>query len=167
MAEVKSSGEMREFSTGAHRDSNSAIQKGRTDVLPLDVVARVLDNEAIKELWEFVRTFDTDHVIKAIRIIGKSEPKWDNALGIAMWDASFQYEDGGNKYGFGNWTYGMPVEVLLDSAVRHYLKHLGGMTDEPHHRAVMWNLLNLVWTMEHVPNAKEDFMRFVADIWHN
>ena len=167
MADIKNSGEMREFETGAHRDSNTGIQKGRPDILPLDVVAKVLDNKAIDEIWQFVRTQDTQHVINAIRIIGEAEPDWKNSTALAMWDTSFHYEDGGKKYDFGNWTYGMPIQVFLDSGLRHYLKHLGGEKDEPHHRATLWNFMNLVWTWEHVPNAKKEFAEYVAKVWHN
>lgn len=164
---IKDSGEMREFETGAHRDSNSAVQKGRPDILPLDVVSRVMNDDVLKEMWAFIREQNTDHVISAIRMICEKCPEWENNVSLAMWDTSFLYEDGGKKYGFGNWTHGMPVQVYLDSGLRHYLKWRAGITDEPHHRAAVWNFLNLVWTYEHIEGSKEEFQKYVTEVWHN
>jgi hypothetical protein len=50
-------------------------------------------------------------------------------------------EDGCQKYGDRNWEKGIPICRYLDSAMRHTLKYLGGMTDEPHLVAACWNLL--------------------------
>ena len=162
---IKDSGEKREFETGAHRDGG-VEDKAMPIALPMDVVAEVMDDDVLREIGQFVRDHDTAHVIRAIRLICEKCPEWEN-MPLAMMDVSFHYKEGGKKYGLGNWTYGMPIEVYFESGMRHYLKWLGGMTDEPHHRAAVWNLLNLVWTWEHVPNSKEEFAKRMAEIWHN
>lgn len=166
---IKSSGQTREFSTGAHRDS-LVEQKGMPSILPLDVIANVLgEDEVVMHIWEFMRTQEIVHIEHAIAAAiqyGIQGNDWENQY-LAMLDVSFHYEDGGKKYGYGNWTYGMPIEVFLDSGLRHYLKWVGGMTDEPHHRATIWNLANLAWTWEHVPEAKKKFAEWLQNTWHN
>lgn len=63
---LKDSGSMREFSTGAHRDN--AIGKGRTDLLPMEVVSMVMFNDPVfKSVGEFMEDRDPKHLIDAIQ----------------------------------------------------------------------------------------------------
>jgi len=55
----------------------------------------------------------------------------------------------------------MPLHCYIDSAVRHFLKHLRGDTDEPHDRAFVWNLLCAVWTLKNKPEL-DDIERDIA-----
>lgn len=158
---IKSSGETREFSSGAHRDS-VAEPKGREDIMPLDVIADILGGDKVLEnLWNFIRTQDEKHVIYAIQACCKGE------IPDMMLKVAFHYEAGGKKYGYGNWTFGMPIQVYLDSGIRHYLKYLAGWDDENHHEAALWNFMNLVWTLRHVPQAKEEMSQYLEEVWHN
>ena len=43
----------------------------------------------------------------------------------------------------------------IDSATRHYLKHLRGDTDERHDRAYIWNLICAMWTLSHKPELDD------------
>jgi hypothetical protein len=61
-------------------------------------------------------------------------------------DVAKQYEDGAKKYESRNWEKGQPLHVYIDSGVRHYLKFKVGLTDEPHLRAFVWNILGAIWT---------------------
>lgn len=73
----------------------------------------------------------------------------------AMLEVSKQYEDGARKYADDNWRKGIPTHCYLDSAIRHYFKWLRNDKDEPHDRAFVWNILSLMWTMEHVPTVND------------
>lgn len=158
MAELKDSGGVREFGTGAHRDA--AEGKGRCDLLPLEAVDLLLkkditklhSGETLKWLGEFIETDNVDCIIAAL---GCFILESDTTKETALLEVSKQYEDGANKYGANNWKHGMPLHVFLDSASRHYLKWRRGDEDEPHHRGVIWNLLGAVWTYKYLPNMND------------
>ena len=145
------------FETGAMRDMSDG--KGRCDLLPLSVVVRMLDPELIGKartlefLSEFKAGYPSSVLFCALEAFfteaGYSIPQ-------GFLEVSKQFEAGAKKYGENNWKKGIPVDVYIDSAVRHYLKWRNGDKDEPHDRAFMWNIICLIWTVE---NAKknEDF----------
>lgn len=56
MADLKDSGCRREFDSGAVRDIQEG--KGRCDLLPLDVVAGLIDSEELKLIHQFKLTGD-------------------------------------------------------------------------------------------------------------
>lgn len=68
----------------------------------------------------------------------------------AMLELAVHFEEGGAKYGDDNWRKGLPFWCYLDSATRHYIKWVGGMLDEPHDRAYMWNLICGVWSLRNL-----------------
>ena len=72
-----------------------------------------------------------------------------------MLEVSIHYEDGARKYDERNWEIGIPIHCFIDSAVRHYLKWRRGDTDEPHDRAVLWNLLGAWWTLDNHPELND------------
>ena len=147
MYTLPDSGARREFGTGAVRDI--AEGKGRCDLLPLDVVAAILDTPVLDCINDYVRTGDTEQLNCAIlHFIDESD--WEDVY-TAMLEASKQYEDGARKYGDRNWELGQPLHVFIDSGVRHYLKFRRGDTDEPHDRAFVWNMLGAIWTHENKP----------------
>lgn len=146
MSELKDSGERREFETGAVRDT--ATGKGRCDLLPLDVVAELLDDGALRSVNAYVRSGKKECLLDAIgHFVGFSEVQ----LCTTMLEVSKQYEDGAIKYKERNWELGMPLHSFIDSGVRHYLQHLRGDTDEPHDRAFIWNMLGAIWTHQNKP----------------
>lgn len=153
---VLDSGARREFGTGAVRDSNE--NKGRCDLLPLDVVAAYVedDNESVDWVLMHISKFQEygqeHYLFNALNTFSQKR-SWDPYT--MLLEASKQYADGAAKYGANNWKMGMPVQVCIDSAVRHYLKWLRGDEDEPHDRAVCWNLLCAIWTSKHKPELNE------------
>jgi len=75
-----------------------------------------------------------------------------------MIEVSKQFEDGVRKYSECNWQKGIPLHNFIDSATRHYFKVLRGDTDEPHNRAVLWNLVCALWTIDnHIDLIDIDF----------
>lgn len=170
MAELKDSGIRRQFESGAVRDS--ADGRGRCDLLPLDIVAELLnmyriDNENPDELHDIEG--DVHEILTSINIFirtGKDREIY-NAIGYfieisgfktipnAMMEVSKHYEDGARKYAERNWEKGIPCHCYVDSGVRHLLKWLDGWDDEPHDRAFIWNMLGLLWTVKHKPECND------------
>ena len=158
---IKDSRERREFETGAVRDM--AEGKGRFDLMPL---------------YEMANLFGRDHRIYSIvsdlaGMMGfghkSSEPFVTNAIynfvayckdkdfedvtisDIAeyMLEVAVRFEEGAKKYGEHNWEKGIPLNSYVDSATRHLMKHISGMTDERHDRAFIWNMLAYAYTVNH------------------
>ena len=154
---IKDSGERREFETGAVRDI--ADGKGRCDLLPLGIVARLLSaervlNNATELYWlnSFLESGSTTYVLNAIADFCRRRG-WDAYT--AMLEVSIHYEEGAKKYSERNWQKGIPAHCFLDSGIRHFLKWMRGDTDEAHDRAFIWNMLGLIWTIENRPELND------------
>lgn len=147
---IKDSGTRREFETGAVRDIQEG--KGRCDLMPLREVAYVLSEDPIvTSIADFMLDGDTFFLKSAIQDFSKYfENPYDMFLEVAI-----HFEQGALKYGENNWQKGIPVHCYIDSAVRHYLKHRRGDTDEPHDRAFVWNLLCAMWTCKNKPELND------------
>ena len=153
---IKDSGDRTKFETGAVRDMHEG--KGRCDLMPLDVVAECYVNAenvnevytVFKNLHGFTNTGDTDFLTAIIQITTIFENQETMFLEVAK-----HFEEGCKKYGENNWRKGIPTHCYIDSAVRHYLKHLRGDTDERHDRAFVWNILCCIWTCIHKPELND------------
>ncbi len=146
--EILDSGTRREFETGAVRDI--AEGKGRCDLPPLKVVAKILDSVVLECVDTYIRTGNIGELQNAIRIFVANDSNWPDIY-TAILEVAKQYEQGCQKYGDRNWEKGIPVHCYIDSGVRHYLKFKRGDTDEPHDRAFIWNMLGAIWTHENKP----------------
>ncbi len=148
---ILDSGDRREFETGAVRDM--AEGKGRCDLMPLEQVATMIsgdadaEDEVIANVYEYQQTGDVHYIMQAIydfcNVCNWTIPK-------ALLELSKHFEQGAIKYGERNWEKGLPEYCYIDSAIRHYLKWLDNQNDEPHDRAVLWNLICLWWTHENI-----------------
>lgn len=150
MANIKDSGSRRSFSTGAVRDIQDG--KGRCDLLPLAVVAGLLDtltggDYILDNIAKFAETRQTTHLYRALS--GFAVLRYDGKPETMILEVSKHFEDGARKYGENNWQRGLPVNCYIDSALRHYLKHRRGDTDEPHDRAFVWNIMCCIWEVDH------------------
>lgn len=173
------SGARQEFGTGAVRDISEG--KGRCDLLPLDTIDRILSkyerrcNEDITPLYDdmgvvchvasssaptvleyvnmYVLTAQVEYLTDAVcRFV---DDAFDHDPCGAIIELSKHYEDGAKKYSSNNWKLGIDLHCFIDSAIRHYLKHLRGDTDEPHDRAVLWNLVGAIWTHNNHPELDD------------
>ena len=166
--EIKDSGNRREFSTGAVRDT--AEGRGRCDLLPLDCVGDFFDSLARPEWNPFYKKADAcgsilmclNNVVrgtdeKAIFkcIIRFVEFAFEDKPGYALMELAKHYEQGAIKYKERNWEMGIPTHCYVDSCVRHLLKWYDGWDDEPHDRAVLWNLFGLWWTLRNKPEMND------------
>lgn len=151
---ILDSGERREFESGAVRDMTEG--KGRCDLLPLSIVAKLVktvcpDSNYSDDVLCYISAYLTNHDCGFLQCAIEcfcDVRGWD--IYEAIFEVSKHFEAGAKKYGERNWEKGLPEYCYASSAIRHYLKWLKGMTDEPHDRAVIWNLMCLWWTHENL-----------------
>lgn len=147
--EIKDSGNRTEFSTGAVRDVQE--DKGRFDLAPLGVIARLYSSEPniiLNRINDFMESGDTEYLLDAVNRFVSAERKTVTEM---MLEVSVHYMKGAKKYKPYNWMLGIPVSSYISSGVRHFLKHIDRHMDERHDLAFIWNMLGAVWTMEHKP----------------
>ena len=149
---IQDSGERREFESGAVRDIQEG--KGRCDLLPLAEVAKWLatnDPYIVRDpfiAYMYLSKDDVQYLYLALdEFINARE--WDRPTAIL--EVSKHFEEGMKKYGVDNWRKGIPTSSFFDSAIRHYLKWLRGDDEERHDRAVVWNVLCMIWTIQNKP----------------
>lgn len=151
---ILDSGDRTKYPTGAVRDIKEG--KGRCDLMPLDVVGELLSDKIIKCIYKFQQDNNTDYLFETLLLVANEwhcNKDWGTTevqnVSDMFLDVSIHYEEGAKKYGEYNWQKGIPVQSYIDSACRHYLKHLRGDTDENHLRAFVWNILCCIWTVKH------------------
>ena len=153
---IKDSGNRREFDSGAVRDMQEG--KGRCDLMPLDVVGRVLlthesCDKVIVSIALFRENPEVAYLYNALDEFALLRG-WDKPT--MLLEVAKHFEEGCAKYGEDNWRKGIPVKCYIDSAVRHYLKWLRWDVDEPHDRAFCWNIMCCIWTYEHLEKEGEE-----------
>lgn len=158
---IKDSGHRRKFKTGAVRDMQKG--KGRCDLLPLHEVARVI-TEADDIMMRGKAGIVISDIAHALDFLKKED--YDNAKGFLyqaladfrtgynstpemILEVSKHFENGAVKYGEDNWQKGIPFDSCINSGIRHFLKCLANYNDEDHYRAFVWNVLVLIWTINH------------------
>ena len=160
---ILDSGDRTEFESGAVRDMREG--KGRCDLLPLGVVSRLFNNKIFEYIEEFQRDGDVKHLYEAIDFFSYRWAPVEKGLDSGdleitsyaemLLEVAKHFEEGAKKYGDDNWRKGIPAHVYIDSAVRHYLKFLAHWDDEPHDRAVAWNLMCCIWTCDNKPELND------------
>lgn len=160
---ILDSGDRTEFESGAVRDMREG--KGRCDLLPLGVVGNLFNDKFFNYIEDFQRDGDVVNLYKAIDffslhwtpIIDDIDSGTLEHISYAemLLEVAKHFEEGAKKYGDDNWRKGIPAHVYIDSAVRHYLKYIAGWDDEPHDRAVAWNLLCCIWTCDNKPELND------------
>mgnify|MGYP001290718493 CR=1 FL=1 len=96
------------------------------------------------------RSFDTG--AQRDRAAGKG--RFDLLPVTAIFALAKQLEAGAAKYESRNWEKGMPCSVFLDSAIRHLFKFLGGLRDEDHLAAALFNVAGLQWTLQAIKEGR-------------
>ena len=138
---ILDSGERRQFETGAVRDIQEG--KGRCDLMPLNVVGYILEDNVLVDIENFKENGDPYTLAEVLRHFNGYT--YMNIYTMFL-EVAKHFEEGAKKYGENNWQKGIPTKHYIDSAVRHYLKHLRGDQDEPHDRAFVWNIMCCMWT---------------------
>ena len=67
--------------------------------------------------------------------------------------------EGANKYSDYNWERGMPVNDLLNHAVRHIYEYLSGDRSEDHLGHAAWNVLGAIHSVELWPDLNRGALR--------
>ena len=149
---ILDSGERRTFETGAVRDIQEG--KGRPSLMPLQVVARLLEvrtgDYIIKAIAAFSENQDTKSLYAAL--LSFAHLAWRGQIETMILETAIHYEQGAKKYGENNWQLGIPVNCYLDSALRHYFKWRRGDKDECHDRAFVWNIMCCIWEVDYHEN---------------
>lgn len=91
----------------------------------------------------------------AVRDMQAGKGRCDLLPACALLRLAKHYEAGANKYADRNWEKGIPISVMVDSAMRHLLKYMDGQTDEDHLTAVAWNILGAMWMEEKKPELQD------------
>lgn len=147
---IKDSGNRTTFESGAVRDIQE--NKGRCDLMPLAVVATLLENLTggdyiVGEIGKFAQTGKTAHLYKAL--IDFSIIAFNDSVESMLLETSIHFSEGAKKYGENNWQKGIPSSSYINSALRHYLKWRRGDKDEMHHRAFVWNIMCCIWEVDY------------------
>ena len=95
----------------------------------------------------------------AVRSGDCEETRYDLITPIGLRALAQTYAEGMRKFGYCNWENGMPVTDLLNHAIAHIYKFLGGDRDEDHLAHAAWNLLGAIHSMEMWPQLNEQFLR--------
>ena len=155
MSEILDSGARRTFEvdgvkTEGVRDVSKG--KGRCDLMPLDVIACLMQDPVLTEIASFVQTKKELYLIRALSLF---QQKAFADMPTMILELAKHFEAGAEKYGENNWQKGLPLHCYIDSGVRHYLKWKRGDDDEPHNRAFTWNMVCAVWTIKNKPEMDD------------
>lgn len=146
---IKDSGCRSEFDTGAVRDVQ--VGKGKPSYMPLEVAANLFDvptgDNVLRSIAGFRNTLNTRFLYDALMFFARDA--YCGSKETMLLDVAIHYEEGCAKYGPDNWRKGIPWDAYIDSAVRHYLKWRRNDQDEPHNRALVWNLLSCIWEIDY------------------
>ena len=91
----------------------------------------------------------------AVRDMAEGKGRCDLLPMCALLRLARHYEQGAKKYADRNWEKGIPVSVMIDSALRHVFKYMDGWTDEDHLCAAAWNILGAMWMEEKQPGMMD------------
>lgn len=147
---IKDSGNRTEFDTGAVRDIQEG--KGRCDLMPLGIIAKLSKSSEIMAISHFKITGD---ITALYQCISDFADRMEISIANLLLDAAKHFEEGAKKYGENNWQKGISISSYMNSAIRHFLKFISGWDDEPHDRAFVWNILCCIWTMENKPELND------------
>ncbi|MDD3417564.1 MAG: DUF5664 domain-containing protein [Lachnospiraceae bacterium] len=147
---ILDSGDRTSYETGAVRDTKA--NQGRCDLMPLDIMANVMNDAIVTQLALFQITQNTKVLYDIINRF--TEQNYPSKADMFL-ELSIHFKQGAEKYGEENWRKGIPVHSYFDSAIRHYMKFIRGDNDEPHDRAFIWNLVCMAWTIENKPEMND------------
>lgn len=145
---IKDSGDRQSFKSGAVRDLSRG--KGRLDLVPLSVVAKLMKDNVITYISYFQATRQPKYLYQVL-----VETMQDDKPYLIL-ELSKHFEKGAIKYDERNWEKGIPEDRYIDSGMRHYLKYLNGEEDEDHFVAFLWNIACLIWTVENLGESHGD-----------
>ena len=151
MTKIKDNGQRTQFETGAVREIDET--KGRCDLVYNHGWCDVVLQDFYRHIEDFIRSGDRNDIILALRTF--IIDAYDSRYCDAYLEVSQHYAEGAKKYADRNMERGLPWHSMVDSALRHYTKWRRGDDDEPHARAVIWNLLTLLYMVDNKPELND------------
>jgi hypothetical protein len=151
MSKLIDSGKRTVFDSGAVREIDNS--KGRCDIVYNKAWSELTSDTFYAIMEDFVRTGNRNDVLMLLTKVIR-EVYADN-YEIAYLDVAKHYAEGAEKYSERNMEKGLPFHSMCDSALRHYTKLKDGWCDEPHARAVLWNLLTLLYMIDNKPEMND------------
>lgn len=164
---LKDTGKRTVFETGSHKEIVEG--RGRYDLIPLEALGNLyernntkLDHMVSQVLFSFHRALiaesapqKIEHLYEALlEFINytKKAPTHKNLFFYTQ-ELSKLYEAGAVKYAARDWEKGRPMEVFINSALRHLFQFLNNEKDEQHDVAFIWNTLSLIDTLRRLPST--------------
>lgn len=150
---ILDSGDRTQFESGAVRDMREG--KGRCDLAPVAVAARVFCDPVLsprdydQNLNDIARFQSDGKTCYLYYILRRFANTHFGGYETMLLEVAKHFEEGAKKYGENNWQKGIPAKCYIDSAIRHYLKWKRGDNDEPHDRALCWNLMCCIWEVDY------------------
>lgn len=95
----------------------------------------------------------------AVRSGDCEDTRYDLISPIGLAALARTYAEGAAKFGAFNWENGMPVTDLLNHAIAHVYKFLGGDRTEDHLGHAAWNLLGAIHSLDQWPHLNEGYLR--------
>jgi hypothetical protein len=95
----------------------------------------------------------------AVRSGDCADVRYDLISPIGIAALARTYAEGAKKFGAFNWENGMPVTDLLNHAIAHVFKWLGGDRSEDHLAHAAWGLLGAIHSLEKWPHLNQDLLR--------
>lgn len=95
----------------------------------------------------------------AVRSADCQSVRYDLISPIGLAALARTYAEGAEKFGAFNWENGMPVTDLLNHAIAHLYKFLGGDRSEEHLAHAAWNILGAIHSVEAWPHLNEKVLR--------
>lgn len=95
----------------------------------------------------------------AVRSGDCEDTRYDLISPIGLAALARTYAEGAAKFGAFNWENGMPVTDLLNHALAHVYKFLGGDREEDHLAHAAWNLLGAIHSLEKWPHLNSAYLR--------
>lgn len=101
------------------------------------------------------RRYDTG----AVRSGDCENVRYDLISPIGLEALARTYAEGAAKRGAHNWENGMPANELLNHALAHIYKFLGGDRSEDHLGHAAWNVLGAIHSLKLWPDLNEGWLR--------
>jgi hypothetical protein len=124
-------------------------------VVHLVRMVRALQEEGMKQTEGDRVTYQTG----AVRSSDAEETRYDLISPIGLEAVAKTCAEGAAKYSDFNWEAGMPVNDLLNHALRHVYKYLAGDRSEPHLPHAAWGLLAAIHSEALWPELNKGTLR--------
>lgn len=95
----------------------------------------------------------------AIRSGDCEDVRYDLISPIGLEALAKTYAEGAAKRGRNNWENGMPANDLLNHALAHIYKFLGGARNEDHLGHAAWNVLGAIHSLKMWPELNDGWLR--------